>query len=107
MSDHAVTTRRDRAERWSPRKGPVLLGDPRPSRPEPYDRAQTLARWAGCAYCDGPAEELDHVVPLVRGGRDVAANVVAACRDCNASKYTHTLACWAQLDGDAPCACGT
>ncbi|MGW2633794.1 HNH endonuclease [Streptomyces chattanoogensis] len=67
----------------------------RRSRPAPYSRAEILARWAGCAYCNGPAEELDHVLPLSRGGRDVAANIVAACRACNASKYTQTLAEWA------------
>ncbi|ARF55098.1 HNH endonuclease [Streptomyces gilvosporeus] len=77
----------------------------RRSRPAPYSRAEILARWSGCAYCDGAAEELDHVVPLARGGRDVAANVVAACRDCNASKYTHTLACWAATGGIPPCVC--
>ncbi|AUG87169.1 HNH endonuclease [Streptomyces phage Attoomi] len=105
-----TTARRDRAERWSPRKRPprpALRVAPRPPRPEPYDRAEILARWAGCAYCDGPAEELDHVLPLARGGRDVAANLVAACRDCNASKYTHTLACWATHGGAVPCVCGT
>ncbi|GAU67323.1 hypothetical protein SSP35_04_04110 [Streptomyces sp. NBRC 110611] len=78
---------------------------PRRPRPAPYDRVEILARWAGCAYCDGPAEELDHVLPFARGGRDVAANVVAACRNCNASKYTHTLACWATTGGHAPCVC--
>ncbi|MFB7643908.1 HNH endonuclease [Streptomyces sp. NPDC056084] len=64
-------------------------------RPEPYDRKEVLARWAGCCYCDGPAEELDHVIPLALGGPDVASNVVAACRDCNQAKYTKPLAVWA------------
>ncbi|AIA05381.1 hypothetical protein DC74_4909 [Streptomyces noursei] len=46
------------------------------------------------------------MLPLARGGRDTADNVVAACRTCNASKYTHTLACWALSEGSAtPCAC--
>ncbi|MFI9076080.1 HNH endonuclease [Streptomyces sioyaensis] len=75
-------------------------------RPAPYSRREILARWAGCTYCNGPAEELDHVLPLARGGRDVAANIVAACRNCNATKYTHTLACWALTEGSAvPCVC--
>ncbi|MFE0187713.1 HNH endonuclease [Streptomyces sp. NPDC058989] len=84
---------------------PVGSRPPRRSRPAPYDRAEILARWAGCAYCEGPAEELDHVVPLARGGPDTAANVVAACRSCNASKYTHILACWAATGGIPPCVC--
>jgi 5-methylcytosine-specific restriction endonuclease McrA len=28
----------------------------------------------------------DHVIPLSRGGRDCWANVVAACKSCNARK---------------------
>ena len=35
-----------------------------------------------------PSRELtmDHRVPLVRGGRSVRSNLVAACRECNAAK---------------------
>jgi hypothetical protein len=29
---------------------------------------------------------MDHRVPLVRGGRSVRANLVSACRACNAAK---------------------
>ncbi|WP_411140083.1 HNH endonuclease [Streptomyces sp. x-80] len=90
-----------RRRRLAPSRRP-----PRRRRPPPYDRDEVLARWSGCAYCDGPAEELDHVLPLARGGRDTADNVVAACRTCNATKYTHILACWALTEGSAvPCAC--
>jgi 5-methylcytosine-specific restriction endonuclease McrA len=43
-----------------------------------------------CEYCQRPtpARELtmDHRVPLVRGGRSVRANLVSACRACNAAK---------------------
>jgi len=43
-----------------------------------------------CHYCGGhfvPAElTLDHVVPLVRGGRSSKGNCVAACKDCNTRK---------------------
>jgi 5-methylcytosine-specific restriction endonuclease McrA len=43
-----------------------------------------------CGYCDRPtparALTMDHRVPLVRGGRSVRANLVAACRECNAAK---------------------
>lgn len=41
-----------------------------------------------CAYCgrgDLPLEQ-DHVVPLSRGGRHIASNIVPACKPCNASK---------------------
>lgn len=43
-----------------------------------------------CHYCHGvfPPRELtmDHLVPLVRGGRTVKANLVPACKDCNSKK---------------------
>lgn len=45
-----------------------------------------------CHYCrravGARALTLDHVVPLVRGGRSVRANIVAACKDCNARKQS-------------------
>lgn len=43
-----------------------------------------------CHYCEGlfPPRELtmDHVVPLVRGGRTTKANVVPCCKECNEQK---------------------
>ncbi|MCU1690688.1 MAG: endonuclease [Pseudonocardiales bacterium] len=44
-----------------------------------------------CAYCDGRAETLDHVVPRSRGGRHEWDNVVAACRACNHRKADRLL----------------
>jgi 5-methylcytosine-specific restriction endonuclease McrA len=43
-----------------------------------------------CHWCGGkfsPAElSLDHVVPLVRGGKSSRGNVVPACKECNSKK---------------------
>jgi len=43
-----------------------------------------------CHYCSRrfPAQELtmDHVVPLVRGGKTVKSNVVPCCKECNDQK---------------------
>ncbi len=43
-----------------------------------------------CHYCGRtvPPGELtmDHIVPLVRGGKAVKNNVAAACKDCNSRK---------------------
>ncbi len=43
-----------------------------------------------CHYCgrSTPPRELtmDHVVPLVRGGRSTKGNVVACCKECNTQK---------------------
>ncbi len=45
-----------------------------------------------CHYCrrqvGARALTLDHVVPLIRGGRSVRANMVPACHDCNAKKQS-------------------
>lgn len=45
-----------------------------------------------CHYCGqsvSPAElTLDHVVPLIRGGRTSKGNCVAACKDCNSRKQS-------------------
>lgn len=44
-----------------------------------------------CQYCNGPAENLDHVVPRSRGGEHSWENVVAACRTCNMRKEDRML----------------
>jgi 5-methylcytosine-specific restriction endonuclease McrA len=45
-----------------------------------------------CHYCRrqvGPrALTADHVVPLIRGGRSIRANMVPACKDCNSRKQS-------------------
>lgn len=48
-----------------------------------------LAR-GSCYYCGRkvpPAElTLDHIVPLIRGGKSVRGNIVPACKECNSRK---------------------
>ena len=43
-----------------------------------------------CYYCGEkfPSTELtmDHVVPLIRGGKSTKGNIVAACKTCNSQK---------------------
>ena len=39
-----------------------------------------------CAYCGDSANEVDHIVPLKRGGSDDPENLVACCRTCNIRK---------------------
>lgn len=47
-----------------------------------------------CHWCEQrfPAAELtmDHVVPLVRGGRSTKDNLVPSCKECN-NKKKHSL----------------
>ena len=47
-----------------------------------------------CYYCQRrvlPAElTMDHLIPLVRGGKSTKGNLVPACKECN-SKKKYTL----------------
>ena len=47
-----------------------------------------------CAYCGGPYEHLDHVIPLARGGVHLPANIRPACEKCNLSKGAKLLREW-------------
>jgi 5-methylcytosine-specific restriction endonuclease McrA len=60
------------------------------------DIRRLLARHSGrCFYCYGREHlELDHVVPLSRGGRHSIGNLVPACRRCNRRKSARFLAEW-------------
>jgi 5-methylcytosine-specific restriction endonuclease McrA len=58
----------------------------------PLSRKAVIARDGGhCAYCEGHASTVDHVVPRSRGGEHVWENVVAACRACNTRKRDRML----------------
>lgn len=47
-----------------------------------------------CAYCGAPADTIDHVIPVSRGGRHEAGNVVPACPACNFAKHDKTPTEW-------------
>ncbi|TDE95087.1 HNH endonuclease [Occultella glacieicola] len=54
------------------------------------------AAWGGCAYCgatDRPLQR-DCILPISRGGRYTADNVVPACGPCNASKCNSEVVSW-------------
>nr|WP_240477259.1 HNH endonuclease [Jiangella muralis] len=58
--------------------------------------AALIAAWGGCAYCgadDGQLQK-DCMLPISRGGRYTLANVVPACRSCNASKCNAEVTTW-------------
>jgi 5-methylcytosine-specific restriction endonuclease McrA len=50
-----------------------------------------------CFYCGRVSFEnsielqLDHVIPKIDGGKDIAINLVASCCDCNQSKYVNPI----------------
>lgn len=47
-----------------------------------------------CLYCGSTGGEIDHVIPLSRGGTHSIGNLVAACKPCNASKNNRTITEW-------------
>ncbi len=69
-----------------------LVRIPRWARTPPLTRRAVLRRDGGrCAYCAGPADTIDHVVPKSRGGRHEWTNVVASCQRHNLQKGDHLL----------------
>jgi len=59
-----------------------------------------------CHYCSGrfkPADlTMDHLVPLVRGGRSVRANLVPCCKRCNNDKKSRLMLEWCPTDPPPP-----
>lgn len=45
-----------------------------------------------CQYCAAPAENLDHVIPQSKGGKNTWDNLVASCIKCNSYKGNRMLA---------------
>lgn len=94
------------AREWS-RANPELRrakGAARRAREAGAEGSHTVAEWLQvcryygdrCAYCDRSVPlERDHVTPLSLGGSDYIANIVPACRPCNASKRDKPLSTWA------------
>ena len=52
-----------------------------------------------CAYCNGLADQVDHVIPKRHGGSDLPSNLVASCASCNGLKGTSCAECptWRKL----------
>lgn len=49
-------------------------------------RAAYLAAHPLCQRCGRPATEVDHIVPLARGGTHDPANLSALCKSCHSAK---------------------
>ena len=54
-----------------------------------------------CSYCGkhGGTLEIDHVVPICRGGNDNIQNMVTSCVYCNRSKGSKLLHEWGECHG--------
>ena len=47
---------------------------------------------SNCFYCGSNEKiQIDHAIPLARGGRHSIGNLVAACESCNKSKHAKTI----------------
>lgn len=45
-----------------------------------------------CTYCQAPAEEIDHILPISKGGTGERDNLTPCCRSCNSRKGNRYLA---------------
>ena len=65
-----------------------------------------IATLATCHYCAKALKKeectMDHVVPIVRGGRSTRGNVVISCKDCNNQKKDRLIMDWSPSVGVAP-----
>lgn len=52
-----------------------------------------------CFYCGNLGGEVDHVIPLTRGGSHSIGNLVPACRTCNSSKNNRLIMEWKKKKG--------
>jgi 5-methylcytosine-specific restriction endonuclease McrA len=73
------------AVKRSDRHGYQRRGIPPLNNRELFLRDGSLCMYCGDEFHDSQLTR-DHVIPLSRGGRDCWANVVAACKSCNARK---------------------
>jgi 5-methylcytosine-specific restriction endonuclease McrA len=61
----------------------------------PLDEAgveyREILRRDPCVFCGGPANSIDHIDPVVRGGTSEWMNLTSACQGCNAQKNARPL----------------
>jgi len=57
---------------------------------------------AACIACGAPADSLDHIIPLSRGGSHGVGNLAPMCRTCNSSKGAKTVTEWRKANDWLP-----
>jgi 5-methylcytosine-specific restriction endonuclease McrA len=69
---------------------------------------KVLAEWIierkgdKCPYCEKPVKEVDHKLPLSKGGDHEISNLQMLCMDCNRSKHDMTDAEFAEFKKNSP-----
>lgn len=59
------------------------------------DIDRIFERDIGCVYCNSlNSRELDHIIPISKGGSTIFNNMVLACRYCNCSKGNKDVFSW-------------
>lgn len=58
------------------------------------NREIKLLRKMQCLYCGLPGGQIDHVIPIARGGEHRIGNLAPACRSCNAQKNRSFIMEW-------------
>jgi len=66
----------------------VRVLDLAPVYPIPTEKVQARIDYYGglCYLCGAPADTIDHVKPISKGGAHIPANLRPACLSCNSSK---------------------
>lgn len=77
---------------WRTREG---ISDNPESIPVPGSTIDKILSSGQCSYCGdrGPVE-IDHIIPIARGGAHREGNLAPACRNCNQSKLSKLLYEW-------------
>ena len=56
-----------------------------------WSKRRVLVRDKGlCAYCKGPANTIDHILPVSRYGASNWLNTISSCKPCNSKKSSKT-----------------
>lgn len=97
-NDYYVTWRRENKEKMR------IQCQRRRARTKSLPATLTETQWEDilqyfdrrCAYCGEENKKLhqDHVVPLSKGGKYAASNIVPACKSCNSKKHAKNMEKW-------------
>jgi 5-methylcytosine-specific restriction endonuclease McrA len=79
---------------WAKKRDQQTNGRKReaPMTPESLNYLKAMNTF--CSYCGQPADTVDHVFPVARGGDSHWLNLAPSCKSCNSSKGDKDLNTW-------------